>query len=99
MLEHIAVKLTMELVPLIRQSVWLLTVSTVHFPVLVVIDVIIIVSKQTEYKCAIDMRLSYCCLVAEWNLSDTVNFLLNGHLTKTDTYSVELVPAFLDCFS
>ena len=36
MLEHIAVKLTMELVPLIRQSMWLLTVSTVDLPVLVV---------------------------------------------------------------
>ena len=34
MLEPIAVKLTMELVPLIRQSMWLLTVSKVHFPVL-----------------------------------------------------------------
>ena len=37
MLEHIAAKLTIaSVVPSIRQSVWLSTVSTVHFPVLVV---------------------------------------------------------------
>ena len=34
-------------------------------------------------------------MVHEKNLSDTVNFLLNGHLSKTDTHSVELAPAFL----
>ena len=33
--------------------------------------------------------------VYEKNLSDTVNFLLNGHLTNTYTYSVELASASL----
>ena len=33
--------------------------------------------------------------VYEKNLSDTINFLLNGHLTNTDTYSVELASASL----
>ena len=94
MLEHIAVKLTMELaVPLIRQSVWLLTVSTVHFAVSVVRCWFF--SEQTKYKFYYVCLLMWGCLTAELEQGMVHKGKSNWHLTKTVAYIVELFPAFL----
>ena len=93
MLEHIAVKLTMELVPLIRQSVWLLTVSTVHFPVLVVRCWFFLNKQNTNST----MFVYWCevCFTAELEQGMVHKGKSNWHLTKTVACSVQLFPAFL----